>query len=129
MPTDKRLPLNTLVRPASKVVVRPATHSVGLDTGLPSTDALLKGAASKSQPATLDEELSMIKARIEEARASPANGPTDGDITDEHTRAYFPRGTETLADGYIHRLSARREPAPSNNEVPVGREYRRRRNR
>lgn len=48
MPTDKKVPLTTRVRPGSKLVVRPATQPAGLDTGLPPTDALLEGAATQA---------------------------------------------------------------------------------
>lgn len=85
------------------------------------------------QPATLDEELSMIRMQIEQARKEqPEDSAVDSSHTapaendaDERTRTHFLRGTETVSDGYLNRLSFR-EPAPSSCDDPIGREYRRR---
>ena len=91
MPTDKKVPLNTLVRPVSEIVVRPG------------------------YPATLDEELAMLVAQREEARGAPPYVPPEEDA-DEPTRARFLRGTESVSDGYLHRLTG--EPA-SNCDNPI----------
>ena len=48
MPTEKKVPLDPRVRPKSEIAVRPAIKHPGLDTGLPSTDALLEGAAAQT---------------------------------------------------------------------------------
>ena len=48
MPTDKKVALDTRVRPKSKPVVRPTTRQSGLDTRCPPTNALLEGAATQT---------------------------------------------------------------------------------
>ncbi|MEI6511245.1 MAG: hypothetical protein WCO25_04350 [Candidatus Uhrbacteria bacterium] len=80
--------------------------------------------------ADLDEELAVIKAQLEKARAEkaddsavdsacPASAENDGH---EPTRKRFLRGTETVSDGYFGRLTG--EPS-RNCDDPTGREYRR----
>lgn len=79
--------------------------------------------------ATLDEELAFMVTQIKQARAEGPSvdslRPAPDEIdTRERTRRHFPRGTETLSDGYLNRLSFR-EPSPSNGDDSIGREYRR----
>jgi len=124
MPTDNKVPLNTRVRPKSEIDVRPAAKPAGLDTGHPSKNSLLEDRLERpGYPATLDEELAMIVEQREQARGTPPYVPVEDDA-DEPTRKHFLRGTETVSQGYLGRLTEFSEPAPV--EDPIGREYRRR---
>ena len=111
MPTDNKSPLDARVRPA--------TQPAGLDTGLPSTNAL--HLARPGYPATLDEELAMIVEQRKQPQTAPPCAPVEHG-PDEPTRAHFPHGTETVSDGYLNRL---RNPV-NYDENPIGSEYRRR---